>query len=387
MFVAVWSRIQMMVPIPWKHHVQQATARGKYMHVRPLNRNEKLVLYGLTEYPLLADQEICNIIDLKPSTFSTLKKKLFNEGYYRSSYDPILQHLGFEIVAIWYAKLNRSTKPKERLAITRKEFMDSNELIVVLSESNQMILVSISKNISDHMAVFDRIVQLYEYHDFLEGEMQCVLFPFEQSAIFTFFDFSALIDRLYKFRYPQHDLLELNINSPKIRCRVEHKDLTPLQKKVFLGLIRHPDLSDSSMAEEIGCSRQAIRTFRNQFIEEKLIKKRRIVNLEKLGFQILAMTHSKFNPHRPLNERKLCIQTIGRLQTPIFNIARDRESVMFTPFLNFKTYQANQEAVLSFCTEKQSLKEEPATILMSIPRIHEVKWLIYEPLVRKALQL
>lgn len=345
------------------------------------------MLYGLTEFPKSSDQDICKTINIKPSTFSTTKKKLLFEGFYRTSYDPILQHLGYELVAIWYGRLNRRTKTKDRLAITKKDFLDSDDLIVVLSESNQLFIVSISKNISDHMELFDRIVQVYESNDFLEGEMQSVIFPFEQSAIFTFFDFSALLDRFFRYQFPRYDIVDLNINSPKIRCRIEHKDLTSLQKKVYLGLIRYPDLPDSTLAEKIGCTRQAIRSFRNFFIQEKLIKKRRIVSLDKLGFEILAMTHSKFNPHRPLSERKVCIQTIEQLQTPIFNIARDRESVMLTPYLNFEKYQRTHEAVLTFCTKKQTLKEEPATILMSIPRIHEVKWLIYEPLVKKALDM
>ena len=55
------------------------------------------MLYGLTEFPKLSDRDICKTMKMNPSTFSTTKKKLLFEGFYHTSYDPILQHLGYNI--------------------------------------------------------------------------------------------------------------------------------------------------------------------------------------------------------------------------------------------------------------------------------------------------
>lgn len=350
-----------------------------------LSRNEKMVLYGLTKYPVWSDNDVCKKIQMKQSTFSTIKKKLLQDGYYHTAYDPILQHLGCELLSIWYLKLNRKTSEKERLEISRDDLLAAKNLVVAISESNQSIFLSMSKNISDHVETFDRIVQLYESHEYLEEDVQCILFPFEQSAIFRFFDFAPILNRIFEIESPAENVLDLDVDSSKVRCKVMHRDLSELEKQVYLGLIRYPYLSDSALSEKLGSSRQVVGRLRAKFLEEKLIKKRRIVNMEKLGFEMLVMTHAKFNPNKPLRERQLCIQNIAKIKTPIFNIARDRESVMLTPFKNFEEYQSIHEKVLNFCWSHDSLKEEPITILMSIPRLHEIKWRVYEPLVKAVL--
>ena len=355
------------------------------METQDISKNEKIVLYGLAKYPRLADKDICKVIDMKQSTFSTIKKKLHKDGYYHTSYDPILQHLGCEMMSLWYVRLNRRTRTEDRLKVTRKALLEAEDLVTILSESNQAVILTVSQDISSHMEVFDRITQLYDSHGFLEGAVNTVMFPFEQTAIFSFFDFAPLLNRIFKIESPSKMLPEIDVDSPKVRCRVTHRDLKSLEKRVYLGLIRFPELSDFALSEKLGCSRQVVRRLRYAFLEEKLIKKRRIVSLEKLGFEILAMTHSRFNPMKPLREREICIKNVAMLQTPIFNIARDPESVMLTPFKNFEEFQMIHERFTNFCSEHDSLKGEPTKILLSIPRIHEIKWLVYEPLVQKVM--
>ena len=52
--------------------------------MKKISRNEQLVLYGLAKYPTMGDNEICKAIDMKQSTFSTIKKKLRNNDYYKN---------------------------------------------------------------------------------------------------------------------------------------------------------------------------------------------------------------------------------------------------------------------------------------------------------------
>jgi hypothetical protein len=128
-----------------------------------------------------------------------------------------------------------------------------------------------------------------------------------------------------------------------------------------------------------------VRRLRAKFAEEKLLKRRTIVSMEKLGFEILALMHFKFNPLKPVRERQMCIRRIAMLHTPIFYIARDPESVMLIPFANFEEFQRTHETVATFCAENDTLKGDPITYLLSIPRVNEIKWLLYEPLVRTIL--
>ena len=121
-------------------------------------------------------------------------------------------------------------------------------------------------------------------------------------------------------------------------------------------------------------------------MEENLITKKRIISMERLGFNILAMTHSKFNPLEPLSVRMKCARHIDTIRTPIFNIARDPESVMLTAYKDFQEFKLLHNEYVSFCAKNDVLKGEPVTIVLSIPRVFEVKWLVYEPLTKLVLK-
>ena len=350
-----------------------------------LSRNEQKVLYHLVRYPNLSDRELYENIGMKQSTYSTIKKKLRREGYFYTSYTPILQNLGYELLAVWFVTLNRRTKIDDRLEITKGPLQDAVELFTIISESNQAVVLSMSKNIASHLKVYDRLVQLYEENDFLE-DIHCVLFPFDVSSIFSFFNFAPLLNRIFNLESPGDSIGEFDINSYRNRkSRVNQTELNDLEKKVFLGLVRHPEMCDSVLSENIGCSRQVLTRIRSRFLQEKLLKKIRIVSLEKLGFKILAMTHSRFNPLKPLYDRQSTVRYVATQRTPVFNIARDPESVMLTAFRDFEEFKHLHNEFVSFCAAHDSLRGEPTTFLMSIPRLFEVKWLVYEPLVRKML--
>ena len=44
-------------------------------------------------------------------------KKLRDDGYFYTTYTPVFQHLGCELLVVWYLTLNRKTKTEERLAL------------------------------------------------------------------------------------------------------------------------------------------------------------------------------------------------------------------------------------------------------------------------------
>lgn len=349
-----------------------------------LSKKEQLVLYNLVKHPTFSDHDIYERIEMKQSTYSTIKKKLADEGYYYSAYAPILQHLGSELLVVWYLTLNRKTRTEDRLSLTREELLDAKDLVTILSESNQAIIISISKNIGEHVKVSDHLVRLYEKHDFLE-ELHYVLFPFEASSVFTFFDFAPLLNRIFKIEKPTDSIGNIDVKSDAVRCKVRHLELNELEKRVYLGLIKYPYLSDTQLSDKLGCSRQAFARLKYRFMEDKLIKKRRIVSLEKLGFKMLALTHTHFNPLKPLGERQECANMAMTNLAPIFKISRDPECVMLNAFRDFEEYKTLHNDYVHFCTGQELLRGDPVDVLLSIPRIHEIKWLVYEPLVKKVL--
>jgi len=349
-----------------------------------LSGNEQTVLYNLVRHPLLSDQEVCNQIDMKQSTFSTIKKKLRTEGYFYSSYSPVFNRLGCELLVVWYVTLNRKTRTEDRLRISRGRLLAASDIFTIVSESNQAIFLSVSKNIGEHVKVTDDLVQLYEENDFLE-EIHQVLFPFDASSIFSCFDFAPLLNRIFEIEPEGSTVDDVDVNSDKVKCKVHYPELNDLEKRVYLGLVKYPELSDSSLSDRIGCSRPVFTRVKSRFVEERLVERRRIVSLQKLGFKMLALTHSKFNPLIPLSGREKCVKHTRAVQTPIFNIARNPESMMLTAFRDYEEFKRLHNEFVSYCQEHNTLRNDPFVLLQSIPRIFEVKWLVYEPLVRKIL--
>ena len=114
--------------------------------------------------------------------------------------------------------------PREFLSFDFRDMPNGSyrpsEIFTIVSESNQAVLLSVSKNIADHVKVSDHVVQLYEENDFLE-EIHYVLFPFEVSSIFSFFDFAPLLNRI--FQIEPTGMGFGNIGFPeKVKCAVKH---------------------------------------------------------------------------------------------------------------------------------------------------------------------
>jgi DNA-binding CsgD family transcriptional regulator len=351
-----------------------------------LSYNEKQILFGLVKYPLKSDNEICNIFDLKKSTFSTIKKRLFLKGYFRTIRVPIFQHLGCELLIVSYGKLNQNTSLKERLNISKKLWLSTPEHFYIVSESNQAVILSISRNITDFEERFEDINQIYKEYEFFEGRgFTTILFPFNLFRIFSFFDFAPFLNRYFNLDY-QDDLYD-ELTATKVKCKVQSNDLTKLEKTVYYELIRQPDYSDYKIAEVAGCSRHTVSRMKNEFFNNKLMRTTRLVNLEKLGLGILAFTHSRFNPKTTLDERKNYIEKVAGIQTPIFNISRNLEGVMMTPYRNYAEYQDIHGEITRFSAREQLLQEDPTTMLLSIPRMAVLKDHENAMLVKKILGL
>jgi DNA-binding CsgD family transcriptional regulator len=351
-----------------------------------LSYNEKLILYGLVKHPLKSDNEICNIFDLKKSTFSTIKKRLFQKNYFRSIRVPIFQHLGCELLVVSYGKLNRNTTLKERLNISKKLWMGTHEHFYIASESNQAFILSIARNITDFEEKFEDITQIYKEYEFFEGRgFTTIFFPFKLFRIFSFFDYAPFLNRYYNLNIEKFE--DIDTVSKKYMCEVKPHDLTKLEKRIYYELVQNPYYSDYKIAEVAKCSRHTVSRMKSRFYDEKLMRTTRIVNLEKLGLGILAFTHSRFNPKTTVDERKRYIQKVADLQTPIFNVSRRLEGVMLTPFRNYEEYQQIHGEVTGFSTREDLLQEDPYPMLLSIPRMSVLKDHDNSMLVRKVLGL
>ncbi len=353
--------------------------------MKTLSDKQKLVLYGLVKYPSLTDNEVCNKLNLKKSTYSTIKKKFKELGYYNIVKVPIFQHIGCELLIVVYGTLNRRTTIEDRLAITKKYFEKFHEYFYIVSESNQAINIAISKNITEFERNFEELIQIYESFEFLDEKgFKYVLFPFDMISIFNFFDYAPILKRLFNIEILDSSD-DLDLNSDKIKGKVMDRRLTEKEKKVFFGLVNYPDLPDNRIAEKIETTRFTVTKIRKRFYEEKIMRTTCIPDVKKLGMNILAFSHSKFKPNMSINKREDCLKNTISVYPTIFHVARDLESMSIAVFNNFQDYKEAKDQINKCRVENEFLKSEPKTLLLSIPRMTEIKNHTYAPLTKKIL--
>ena len=79
-----------------------------------LTHKEKLVLWGLAEYPGLKDNELSKKLGIKRRTFGAVKTKLKNNRVFSTSVFPDFNALGCEILTICYGTFNPLTTFEDR---------------------------------------------------------------------------------------------------------------------------------------------------------------------------------------------------------------------------------------------------------------------------------
>ena len=352
-----------------------------------LTKNEEKVLYGLVKYPDLSDIAIHEKMSVKKSTFAVLKKKLRENGYYSTIRVPILQHIGCTFLIFSYLNLNRKTTLKERLKIIKENSDTFAEEFFTVTEANNAVNISIAKNMTDFERNFAQVIRVYEDNNLLgEDGITTVRYPFELTRCLSFFDYAPVLNRV----------LGLNIESKESKgskklplkiMDVKNVDLSKFEKKIFHGLIKYPEDSDANIAKKVKCARQSVTKAKERFYEEGRIKKKRYLNLKKLGFEILAVTHSKCNPRKTLEERDAGIEYISDIKTPIFHISKNFDRISITPYKDFEDFHNLHDTSFNFCSKKEVCVGEPKTILLSIPRMTIIKNNIYAPLVEKVLEI
>jgi hypothetical protein len=189
---------------------------------------------------------------------------------------------------------------------------------------------------------------------------------------------------LFEFGFDD-DQPELDLSSDKIKGKVLDRRLTEKEKKVYLGLVNYPDLPDNRIAEKIKTTRFTVTKIRKRFYEEKLMRTTCIPDIKKLGMNIMAFTHSKFNPKVNLSKREEYLKYTIKTYPTIFHISRNIESMSIAIFKNFREYQESQDELNKYRMENEFLKSEPETLLLSIPRMTKIKNHTYAPLAEKIL--
>ena len=204
-----------------------------------------------------------------------------------------------------------------------------------------------------------------------------VIFPFEISKIYRFFDFAPLLS---------HDLnIEVDeTENTKVVKFGSNEEMTfsDTEKNVYCMLISYPELSDSDVGRELGVSRHTISRLRRKFEEKNLSKKIMFPNLEKLGFEIVAFYHILFDPRNPPNMEDDDAATLISNST-VFFASRRFEAVMISIYKNYDDYKSDMMKKIQLLKENQWIAEDPIVRTYGLSTMTFIKDFKFAPIASK----
>jgi len=345
-----------------------------------LTEKEKLTLYGLTRYPKLTDKQLSEKLNLKHSTVTSIRHRLRENEYYRGLVIPRLQNMGCNMLVLIYTDLNPLIPLKERVIISGKTIAVFEEIFLSIGAQEKGFSLSLSKDYATIGRINDIRTQTFGKHGFLEDEYpNMVVFPFDISKIYRFFDFFPLLKKSFDLEIESTDKVKnlgfLNRKSV---------NLTDREKKIYCSLVKYPEISDSKLGKKIGISRHTVSRLRRNFEKDFLIRQINLPNLKKLGFEILTTYHISFDPRNHPNMEK--DETASLISdSTIVMASRMFETFMLCVHTDFDDYNKDTTRIMQILKENKWISKNPVIRTHSLNELVYIKDFIFTPIVKKIL--
>jgi len=343
-----------------------------------LTKKEKLMLYGLVAYPNLTDKQLSEKLDLKHSTVTSIRHRLKEKEYFRKLIIPKLQKMGCEMLVAIYTKFSPLIPLEERIEITGETIEVFDEIFFSVGEQDKGFSLSLSKDYTTIGKINDIRTQTFGGRGLLEEKYpNMVVFPFEISKVYRFFDFTQLLNNSFELDFKK----EIDVE------HIEFRGIDPIifsdtEKNVYCMLISYPELSDSDIGRELGISRHTISRLRREFENDNLIRKIVLPDFVKLGYEILVFYHIRFDPSNPPDlENNETITLIS--DYTIFLASRRFEAVMIAIYNNYETYKDDRTRIKQVLKENKWISEEPQILSYGLSTINFIKDFKFAPITNK----
>ncbi len=342
-----------------------------------LTKNEQKVLYGITKYPELNDSQLSAIIDVKLSTLTSIKKRLYNEGFYRNLMVPLLNNIGCELLAVIYTRFNPVIALDQRVKTTKKTIEVFEEIFYSVGEQDKGFSISLSSDYTNIGRINEIRTNTFGKVGLLEDEYPNeIIFPFETSQINRFFDFARVLKDAFNL-----DKLD-NKKDSKLFEKVKNFNLSEKEKKVFVELTKNPDATTKQIGDIVGLSRHTISRMKKKFFENNLFKKITLPNLSKLGFEILAFYPIKFNPSNSPSTKDIDVLDTS---STIFLARRMFETVIISAYPTYQDYKEDKMNKIRYLKENDLILYTPIIGKYMFERMVVIKDFNFAPITNKIL--
>jgi len=350
----------------------------KSMNKFELTTKEKQMLYGLVRYPKLTDKELSETLDLKHSTATSIRHRLKDNDYLRKLIIPKLQSMGCEMLVVIYSHFSPLIPLLERVEITGETIEVFPEIFFSVGEQDKGFSLSLSKDYATIGRINDIRTQTFGGRGLLEEEYpNLVVFPFEISKIYRFFDFVPLLRRSFNLdSEPEVEIENVDFGD------TENVVLSDTEKNAYCILISYPELSDSDIGRDLGVSRHTVSRLRRKFEENNLMSKLNLPNFVKLGFEILVFYHISFDPRNPPNMEEDEAASLMSDST-VFFASRRFEAVMISIYNDYEKYKLDRTKIMQVLKENQWIAEDPVIRSYSLRTMAFIKDFKFAPIASK----
>ena len=340
-----------------------------------LTNSEEKVLFGMVKYPNKSDNFLARYLQMKDSTVNYCRNRLEKQNMFQVVYLPFLNRLGFELLCINFAEYNLKISLNKRKSVIANDIKIANDIFLRIGDPEKEFSISFNKNYSEFFKYTQIRLDKMGKLGILTKNPENIIFPINNSAIQNFFDYSGILKESFSIKNSgltdQNQEIILQ-KAPKtndfssIFGNHELANLSQKEKAVFIALIDNPNKSIKEIAEltDISLNRNTVSKMRQKFLNDGLMRKIIIPNLDLIGFELLVYYHFRFRPDKPAT--KEIIQTLNSSATILF-FYNKFEAVILCAFKNYSDYKSDKVKKYSFLdsNEIHGKSPEPRKYLFS----------------------
>jgi hypothetical protein len=193
-----------------------------------LTKNEKKVLYGLVRHPTLNDRKLSEKMKVKHSTITAIRRRLHEEGYFKTVRIPAVNRLGYELMIVGYGQFNPSATESERSRFIESLKEENKGLYYFMNSPDFYFFVSAAKDYTYFKRWADTNNFAFADSKLFNGtQRDFVVLPYETTRFVTHFDYSPPLGNMFEISgTPGLDGSMLKVDSRRL-TKKERAVLTP----------------------------------------------------------------------------------------------------------------------------------------------------------------
>jgi len=339
-----------------------------------------MVILGLSEDANRTDAEIAEAYGMNKGTVASVRRRLLDSGAVYFVNVPSFNKLGCELTAFHIGTTDPGV-PSDTKANNYIEFCDrAPSVFHGMVGGGHVSFFTVFRNATELESF------LQEHNRFFSGarrpskaKLDTAMFPYALSRGTYVPNFAPIVHRFFQLDLPPPK------SRPLTSETVTEPDLSENEKHTLLEMVANPLFSDRQLASNVKLSRQAVTRIRRKLFEGGYLTRVCIPRLYKWGFEIYAVSHSKFSMDLRWDIRQKS-QPKDVTEISFLSLSKADEAVTNHMISKYQEYAESLESMLGWFHTMKVFDESPRMTVFSLERCTELRSFDFLPAVRNLLQ-